>query len=100
MNTPRLYDIEESKLLRTQLYGLSKTREERREATLKKYLKQKAVKESLSKGLKTCTKCGEDKPLTDFYVDKTNFSGYSSYCKDCKKGSNGNSNSTASNVSA
>ena len=87
MNTPVLYDIEDAKALRNSLYGLSKTRDQRKQATRNKYLRKKAVKEALSKGLKTCTKCGEDKKLFDFYVDKKNFSGYSSYCKECKKGS-------------
>ena len=67
------------------LYALSKTPSQRKEANKRHYLKQKAIKESLSKGLKTCTKCKEDKPLNEFYVDNKNFSGYSSYCKECKK---------------
>ena len=67
------------------LHSLSKTSSQRKEANKRHYLKQKAIKESLTKGLKTCTKCKEDKKLTDFYVDNKNFSGYSSYCKDCKK---------------
>lgn len=67
------------------LHSLSKTLSQRQEASRNKYLKQKAIKESLSKGLKLCTKCKEDKKLTAFYVDNKNFSGYSSYCKDCKK---------------
>lgn len=85
MNTTNLYDIGDAALLHTQLYGLSKTVGERKEAAQRKYLKQKAVKESLSKGFKVCTRCGEEKKLFDFYVDKKNFSGYSSYCKECKK---------------
>jgi len=85
-NTPRLYDIEETRVLTAHLFKLSKTQSERKEARTNRYLQQKAVKESLSKGFKLCTKCGEDKKLFDFYVDNKNFSGYSSYCKECKKG--------------
>lgn len=33
---------------------------------------------------KTCTKCGEDKPLTEYYKDKTKKMGVSPACKSCK----------------
>ena len=32
---------------------------------------------------KTCTKCGETKPLDDFYRDKTRAGGRWPYCKEC-----------------
>jgi len=35
--------------------------------------------------MKTCSKCGIEKPLTDFYADKRNKMGYRSYCKECHK---------------
>lgn len=84
-NTPRLYDVQETKVLTEHLHHLSKTQDGRKEYNKSRYAQQKAVKESLSKGVKSCAKCGEEKKLFDFYVDKKNFSGYSSYCKECKK---------------
>ena len=35
--------------------------------------------------MKTCSKCKEEKPLTDFYKDSSASSGYRSHCKDCLK---------------
>lgn len=35
--------------------------------------------------MKACTKCGEVKPLTDFYVQKHNTDGRTGTCKDCVK---------------
>lgn len=32
---------------------------------------------------KTCPKCGEQKPLEDFYVDRSTKSGRQTYCKHC-----------------
>ena len=84
-DTPRLYDVQETKVLTDHLYHLSKTQDKRKEYNNSRYAQQKAVKESLSKGAKTCAKCGEDKKLFDFYADKKSYSGYSSYCKECKK---------------
>ena len=46
---------------------------------------KKEVKSSLSKGIKLCTKCNEEKSLTMFDKDKTTYTGYSSWCKCCKK---------------
>jgi len=34
--------------------------------------------------MKRCTKCGEEKPLEDFYVCRREKSGYSSRCKTCE----------------
>lgn len=34
---------------------------------------------------KTCTKCNETKPLTEFYKDSQKQSGYRPDCKDCNK---------------
>ena len=34
--------------------------------------------------VKTCTKCGETKPLGEFYADAHSKSGLQSWCKDCK----------------
>jgi hypothetical protein len=34
---------------------------------------------------KICSKCLEEKPLTEFYPDKVNKSGYRSHCKECVK---------------
>ena len=34
---------------------------------------------------KTCTKCGETKPLDDFHRDKTGAGGRRSYCKECAR---------------
>ena len=36
---------------------------------------------------KRCSKCGQHKPLTDFYKDKRYKDGHASYCKDCQKAS-------------
>ena len=33
--------------------------------------------------IKTCSKCGETKPLTDFYKDKNASDGHQSWCKRC-----------------
>lgn len=33
--------------------------------------------------MKTCTKCKETKPLSEFHNDKRNPDGYHSWCKDC-----------------
>ena len=33
---------------------------------------------------KTCSKCGETKPVSEFTVDKTKPDGYYSSCKGCK----------------
>lgn len=35
--------------------------------------------------MKSCTKCKELKPLTEFSKNKTKISGYQSYCKNCEK---------------
>lgn len=35
--------------------------------------------------MKTCTKCGIEKPLAEFYADKKGKDGLSYYCKDCVK---------------
>lgn len=35
--------------------------------------------------LKQCTKCKQEKQLSEFYKDKSKKSGYSSYCKACQK---------------
>ena len=34
--------------------------------------------------MKTCTKCGETKPLSDFSADDAYKDGYQSHCKACK----------------
>lgn len=34
---------------------------------------------------KICTKCGEEKPLGEFYSEKTGRYGYHSWCKECAK---------------
>jgi len=36
---------------------------------------------------KFCNKCNEDKPLDDFYKNKSKKSGYQTFCKDCTKSS-------------
>lgn len=36
-------------------------------------------------GLKPCSKCGEMKPRTKFYKDRSMANGYSSNCVDCRK---------------
>ena len=33
--------------------------------------------------LKRCSKCSEEKPLSDFYKDENRPSGYATYCKKC-----------------
>ena len=38
---------------------------------------------SMAYDMKTCSKCGEDKPLTDFHKHKQTKSGYKSRCKVC-----------------
>lgn len=30
-----------------------------------------------------CVDCGEVKPITEFYTDRTKSSGHKSYCKEC-----------------
>jgi hypothetical protein len=35
--------------------------------------------------MKRCTKCNEEKPLTDYYKDKSKSDGYRTECKSCKK---------------
>lgn len=35
--------------------------------------------------MKKCVKCGCEKPLTDFYKQKTSLDGHGSYCKICNK---------------
>ena len=35
--------------------------------------------------MKTCTKCGETKPLSEFSADDAYKDGYQSHCKDCKR---------------
>lgn len=47
-----------------------------------KYIKSQ---ELLEKGLKICSKCGEEKPLTSFYKDKHKSNGYKSSCIECEK---------------
>lgn len=37
----------------------------------------------ITNATKTCTKCGETKPLTDFYKDKKASDGHQSWCKRC-----------------
>ena len=32
---------------------------------------------------KRCSKCGEEKPLSEFYTDVSQSSGYATYCKKC-----------------
>ena len=34
---------------------------------------------------KTCTKCGEEKPLDGFYRDRSKTDGRECWCKDCKR---------------
>lgn len=34
---------------------------------------------------KTCSKCGQDKPLSEFSINKSNKDGHQSKCKDCVK---------------
>jgi len=85
MNTPALYDITDT-VIKQHLHSLSLTYGQRKEKARLRNIKRMAVKASLSKGFKRCTKCEQDKKLTDFYVDDKNYSGYSSYCKECKKG--------------
>lgn len=36
----------------------------------------------MSSELKKCSRCGKEKPLTEFYRNKTSKSGYDNYCKD------------------
>ena len=36
--------------------------------------------------MKTCRKCGEDKPKSAYYASKQNKDGLNSYCKQCKNG--------------
>jgi hypothetical protein len=38
--------------------------------------------------MKTCTKCGQEKPLTEFYTDKRISDGRTSRCKECLKKKN------------
>lgn len=35
--------------------------------------------------MKKCTKCGEEKPLTEFHVSKNSRDGYNPHCKGCRK---------------
>jgi hypothetical protein len=35
--------------------------------------------------LKKCSRCKRDKSLSEFYISRTNSSGYQSRCKDCDK---------------
>ncbi len=35
--------------------------------------------------MRICNKCKKEKPLTDFYKDRSNASGYSYRCKECKR---------------
>lgn len=35
--------------------------------------------------MKICTKCNIEKPLSEFYKNKTKKDGLTSYCKDCKR---------------
>ena len=37
------------------------------------------------KTMKTCTKCGVEKPLTEYHKAKGNKDGYENRCKQCKK---------------
>ena len=37
----------------------------------------------ITNATKTCSKCGETKPLTDFYKDKSASDGHQSWCKRC-----------------
>lgn len=37
----------------------------------------------ITNATKTCSKCGETKPLTDFYKDKKASDGHQSWCKRC-----------------
>ena len=46
-----------------------------------KYIKKQ---ELINKGLKICSKCGLEKPLSDFYKDKHKSSGYKSSCIECE----------------
>lgn len=48
-------------------------------------LKKRIIPES---GLKQCTYCMIEKPLSEFYPSKRNLNGYQSNCKLCKKDSN------------
>jgi len=34
---------------------------------------------------KVCSKCGKEKPLTDFYKDNRTKGGYAAQCKDCRR---------------
>jgi hypothetical protein len=33
---------------------------------------------------KKCSKCGQEKPITDFYVSRTKIDGLDCYCKKCR----------------
>lgn len=35
--------------------------------------------------LKTCTRCNETKPLSEYYLDDTAWKRYLSVCKECKR---------------
>ena len=35
--------------------------------------------------MKTCSKCGDDKPLSEFHKDKHTKDGYTSSCISCRK---------------
>ena len=36
-------------------------------------------------GTKVCKKCGQEKPIKEFYRDKTTKDGYQAWCRDCRK---------------
>lgn len=63
----------------SELYALRKAR-----AQAAKEAKSK-IKEALSKGIKSCTACGQEKTLLEFDKDKKTYTGYSTWCKSCKK---------------
>lgn len=65
--------------------GLESREAERKEKEAKRAQMRNGVYNALRQGHKTCSCCGQDKELSEFYVDKRHFSGYSSYCKECKK---------------
>lgn len=39
----------------------------------------------MMKSSKTCSKCGAEKPLADFYTDPATKDGYHYHCKECNK---------------
>jgi hypothetical protein len=63
----------------------SEVMQKRKERSLKRYERVKAIQAALKQGHKECGCCGKTKSLFDFNVDKSKSTGYSSWCKSCKK---------------